>query len=80
MKRYILKIDESTYVKSINWIIITLPVIKTGSFDDALIVEESYLNEVVGHSGYEQTLTRKDLILTHYPTVEFIKVKFVIDQ
>jgi len=80
MKRYILKIDESTYVKSINWIIITLPVIKSGNFDDALIFEENYLNEAIGHSGYEQTVTRKDLIISHYPTVKFIKVKIVIDE
>lgn len=80
MKRYILKLDESTYVKSINWIIITLPVIKTGSFDEALILEESYLNEAIGNNGYAQTMTRKELILAQYPDIEFVKVKIVVDE
>ena len=80
MKRYVLKVNDSSYVKSINWIIITLPVIKTGRFEDALIFEESYLNETIGNNGYEKVITRKDLILSQYPTVEFVKVKIVIDE
>lgn len=80
MMRYVLKVDDSIYVKSINWIIITLPVIKTGHFEEALILEESYLNEVIGNNGYDKTVTRKDLIETHYPTLKFIKVKIVLDE
>lgn len=80
MMRYVLKVNDSIYVKSINWIIITLPVIKTGRFEDALILEESYLNEAIGNNGYEQTVTRKDLILSQYPTIDFVKVKVVIDE
>jgi len=80
MKRYILKVDESSYVKSINWIIVTLPAIKIGNFDDALVFEEGYLNEVIGHSGYAKVVTRKELILEQYPTVEFVKVNIVIDE
>lgn len=80
MKRYIIKINDSAYVKSINWIIVTLPVIKKGHFEDAFIFEESYLNEAIGNNGYAQTLTRKDLILSQYPEIEFVKVRIVIDE
>ena len=66
MKRYVLKVNGSDYVKSVNWITIVLPVIKTGHFEDAFIFEESYLSETVGNNGYAQTLTRKDLILSQY--------------
>lgn len=80
MDRYVLKVNDSSYVKSINWIIITLPVIKTGHFNDALIFEENYLTEPVGHNGHEQVVTRKDLILLQYPSIQFVKVKFIIDE
>ena len=80
MKRYVIKVNDSDYVKSVNWITIVLPVIKTGHFEDAFIFEESYLNEAIGNNGYAQTLTRKDLILTQYPEIEFVKVKIVIDE
>lgn len=79
MKRYVLKVNDTTFVTAINWIIITIPVIKTGSFDDAFPFEEGYLNEPIGHNGYEQSLTRKDLILMHYPAIQFLKVKMVIE-
>lgn len=80
MNRYVIKVNDSTFVKSINWIIIALPVIKTGNFEDAFIFEESYLNEPIGNNGYAQTLTRKDVILSQYPEIEFVKVKIVIDE
>lgn len=80
MKRYVLKVNDSIYVKSINWIIITLPVIKTGRFEDAYIFDESYLDEAIASNGYEKVVTRKELISEQYPAIEFVKVKVVIDE
>ncbi|MGA4519289.1 hypothetical protein ACPA0F_18685 [Solibacillus silvestris] len=79
MKRYVLKLNDSSYVKNINWIIVIVPSITTGSFEDALIVDDDYLNEVTGHNGYDKTLTKKDLIKIHYPEMQFLPVKIVLD-
>lgn len=80
MNRYVLKVNEASFVTAINWIIITIPVITTGHFEDVLILEETYLNEAIGHNGYDKSTTRKELIKTHYPTVQFEKVKIVLDK
>ncbi|MEK5187044.1 MULTISPECIES: hypothetical protein [Solibacillus] len=80
MKRYVLKVNETTFVTAINWIIITIPVITTGPFEDVLVLEESYLNEPIGHNRYDKSTTRKELIKTHYPTIQFEKVKIVLDK
>ncbi|MEK5081072.1 hypothetical protein MKX73_19290 [Solibacillus sp. FSL W7-1436] len=80
IKRYVLKVNDSNYVTSINWIIVIIPVIATGPFEDALILEENYLNEPIGHNGYDKSTTRKDLIIMHYPAIDFIKVKIVFDE
>lgn len=80
IKRYVLKINDFNYVTSINWIIVTIPVIKTGPFEDVLILDENYLNKAIGHNGFDKVTTRKDLITLHHPEVEFLKIKVVLDE
>lgn len=82
MKRYILKINDSTFVSSLDWMAIEIPQIRTDSFENALLIREWYLNETVIKDGTSNMKgkTRKDLIKQHYPNVEFLPVKIVIDE
>lgn len=76
MNRYVLKINDSTYVSDIDWIAMVIPTITTDSFDNAMIVDNSYLDYIVIKDGQ----TRKDLILQKYPHIKILKVKIVIDD
>lgn len=82
MNRYVLKINDSTYISDINWIAAVIPEIKTNSFDKSLIVTDAYLNEVVVNDGTNGGIgqTREYLIKKYYPKIEVVKVKVVIDE
>lgn len=75
MNRYVLKINDSTYVKSISWIAFEIPEIRTDNFENAVIVTDRWLDEKV-----EFEKTRLDAIKLHYPNMKLVKVKIVEDE
>lgn len=50
MNRYVLKINDSTYVKKIDWLAMQIPIIDTDFFDNAEIYTEDYFNELNSES------------------------------
>lgn len=74
--RYVLKINDSTYVNHIDWIVKEIPHdIRTADIQRAMIVTEDYLNEKV-----EFEKTRLDAIQLHYPHIKVVKVRIVEDE
>ena len=71
MQRYVLKINNSTYVNDLHWIIMEIPQIQTNTFNNALIVTDEYLDYIL------QGRTRKDLLLKYFPKIKIVKVKLV---
>ncbi len=77
MNRYVLKINDSTYVSSIHWIGFQIPhEIKTSDLQGAMIVTDEYLNQEV----LSEYLNRKGVILRYFPHVKIVKIKIVEDE
>lgn len=80
MKRYVLKINDSTFVKDVSWIAGEIPSITTDSFENAAIFREEYLNHTVMNDSNGIGIPRKDLLLRYFPHLSVVKVKIVIDS
>lgn len=81
MNRYALKINDSTYVSDIYWIMFEIPhEIQTTHLQGAMIVTDKYLNHVVRKNGFGEGITRKEMILQYFPHVKFVKIKVVEDE
>lgn len=77
MNRYVLKINDSTYVSDINWIAMEIPhEIKTSALQGATIVTDEYLNEEV----LSEYSNRKETISKYFPHIKIVKVKLVEDD
>ena len=82
MNRFVLKINDSTYVKDIQWIVMEIPTITTDSFENAVLIREDYLNQTVIPDGTNNGLgvSRKQLLLKYFPQLKIIPVKVVLDE
>jgi hypothetical protein len=78
INRYVLKINNSTFVEEIDWIAMEIPTIKTNSFQNAMLVTDEYLDYIVIRNCMKGFQTRKDLISIHYPNIQIKKVELVI--
>jgi len=74
MFRYVLKIGDGTFVRWIQWTGGVVPTILTDSYQSALIVNNEYLDYVIGDTGK----TRRDLILEKHPNLQIAEVKVTL--
>lgn len=81
MNRYVLKINDSTYVSDIFWIMIEIPhEIKTSGLQKAMIVTDRYLDEPVTKNGFGEGVSRKEVLIRRYPHIKIVKIKIVEDE
>lgn len=77
MNRYVLKINDSTYISNIHWIAFEIPEIRTNNFENAMIVTDEYLNEVLTKTSFGTSVTKIELIQKRQPQTKVVKIKIV---
>lgn len=73
--RYVLKLGEDEFAKWIQWTATVSPLIRTGGFEEAMIIDENYLNTEV-HPNLKKT--RQEVLIEKYPEIKVIQVEITI--
>lgn len=70
--KYVLKVEKNFYVTRVDWLQNNVPVFKYGSIEEAMAVDDEYLNGPIKWGNSEKT--RQEMLMLKHPKLEVVRL------